>query len=55
MAAIRGRIFRHAELNGPLGHRRVSLTPNHAEVVMKLCFHTVCLICVPSSFSLGST
>jgi hypothetical protein len=42
MAAIRCRIFRQAELSGPLGHRRVSLTPNHAEVVMNPCFHTVC-------------
>ena len=41
MAAIRCRIFRHAELSGPLGHRRVSLTPNHAELVMNPCFHTV--------------
>jgi hypothetical protein len=44
MAAIRCRIFRQAELSGPLGHRRVSLTPNHAEVVMNPCFHTVCEI-----------
>jgi hypothetical protein len=44
MAAIRCRIFRHAELSGPLGHRRVSLTPNHAELVMNPCFHTVCKI-----------
>jgi len=42
MAAIRCRIFRHAELSGPPGHRRVSLTPNHAELVMNPCFHTVC-------------
>jgi hypothetical protein len=44
MAAIRCRIFRHAELSGPLEHRRVSLTPNYAEVVINPCFHTVCLI-----------
>jgi hypothetical protein len=44
MAAIRCRIFRHAELSGPPGHRRVSLTPNHAELVMNPCFHTVCKI-----------
>jgi hypothetical protein len=49
MAAIRCRIFRQAELSGPLQQRRVSLTPNHAEVVMNPCFHTVCLNCAPDA------
>jgi hypothetical protein len=44
MAAIRCWIFRQAELSGPLGHRCASLTPNHAEVVMNPCFHTVCKV-----------
>jgi hypothetical protein len=49
MAAIRCRIFRQAELSGPLRHRCVSLTPNHAEVVMNPCFHTVCKNFAPKS------